>query len=104
MPDGGFEVLAVPITIANGGARDAAVLGLELDVKNLQYRPERPLRGHLRRGAPTSTPRRQCRQKTPFSALVIAGRSAWTGTIVFYPVSYSNRKALTSEGPTFGAL
>jgi hypothetical protein len=35
------------------------------------------------------------RPKTPFSALVIAGRSAWTGTVLFYPVSYSNGKALT---------
>jgi len=26
---------------------------------------------------------------------VIAGRSAWTGTVLFYPVSYSNQKALT---------
>jgi hypothetical protein len=26
---------------------------------------------------------------------VIAGRSAWTGTVLFYPVSYSNGKALT---------
>jgi hypothetical protein len=31
----------------------------------------------------------------PFSALVVAGRSAWTGTVIFYPVSYSNGKALT---------
>ena len=29
---------------------------------------------------------------------MIAGRSAWRGTIVFYPVSYSNGKALTPEG------
>jgi hypothetical protein len=26
---------------------------------------------------------------------VVAGRSAWTGTILFYPVSYSNENALT---------
>jgi hypothetical protein len=26
---------------------------------------------------------------------VIPGRSAWTGTVLFYPVSYSNGKALT---------
>jgi len=26
---------------------------------------------------------------------VIAGRSAWTGTVLFYPVSYGNDKALT---------
>src|SRR5262249_55666170 len=33
-PSGGFEVLAVPVTIANGGARDGAVLSLLLDVTN----------------------------------------------------------------------
>ena len=30
-PDGGFEVLAVPITIANSGAREGAILSLQLD-------------------------------------------------------------------------
>ena len=35
------------------------------------------------------------RTKTPFSAPVVAGRSAWRGTVVFYPVSYSNGIALT---------
>src|SRR5262245_64017167 len=33
-PPGGFEVLAVPVTIANGDARDAAIVALNLDVKN----------------------------------------------------------------------
>jgi hypothetical protein len=94
-PAGGFEVLAVPITIANGGARDAAVLALPFDVKN-------PNTGLTARFAATYTadaayfanPRGK-RPKTPFSALVIAGRSAWRGTVFFYPVSYSNDKALT---------
>jgi hypothetical protein len=98
-PSGGFEVLAVPVTIANGGARDAAVLALQLDVKNLQT-------GLSARFEATYTAEpsyfnpdpKTVRQKAPFSALVIAGRSAWRGTIVFYPVSYSNGKALTPEG------
>src|SRR5215470_15526153 len=34
LPAGGFEVFAVPITIANGGARDGAVLAMQLDVTN----------------------------------------------------------------------
>jgi hypothetical protein len=99
-PARGFEVFAVPITIANGGARDAAVLSLQLDVKN----PETGLSGrfdstytadasyfatHDNQRTGTRRP------KTPFSALVIAGRSAWTGTILFYPVNYSNENALT---------
>jgi hypothetical protein len=96
-PSGGFEVLAVPITIANSGARDGAVLAMQLEAKNLST-------GLMARFAATyavdgnyfaATGRGDKRPKTPFSALVIAGRSAWTGTVVFYPVSYSDERALT---------
>src|SRR5215510_1103070 len=99
-PARGFEVFAVPITIANGGARDAAVLSLQLDVKN----PETGLSGRFESTytadasyfATHDNQRTGTRRpKTPFSALVIAGRSAWTGTILFYPVNYSNENALT---------
>ena len=93
-PAGGFEVFAVPITIANGGARDAAVLALQLDVSNpktgLTARFEATYTADAAYFASTGAKR----PKTPFSALVIAGRSAWTGTVLFYPVSYSNEKAL----------
>jgi hypothetical protein len=101
-PAGGFEVLAVPITIANGGARDAPVLGLQLDVKNpktgLSARFEATYTADAAYFATSDNPRaraRAPRPKTPFSARVIGGRSAWTGTVLFYPVSYSNGKALT---------
>jgi hypothetical protein len=93
-PAGGFEVFAVPVTIANGGARDAAVLSLQLDAVN-------PKTGLAARFEATYTAdgtyfanTGDKRPKTPFSALVIAGRSVWTGTVLFYPVSYSNGKAL----------
>ena len=95
LPAGGFEVLAVPVTIANSGARDGAVLALHLDVKNpktgLTARFEGTYTADAAYFANTGTKR----PKAPFSALVIAGRSAWTGTVLFYPVSYSNGKALT---------
>jgi len=94
-PAGGFEVFAVPVTIANGGARDGAVLSLQLDAVN-------PKTGLAARFEATYTAdgtyfanTGDKRPKTPFSALVIAGRSAWTGTVLFYPMSYSNGKALT---------
>jgi len=94
-PSGGFEVLVVPVTIANGGARDGAVLSLQLDVKNpktgLSARFEATYTADAAYFASTGAKR----PKTPFSALVIAGRSSWTGTVLFYPVSYSNGKALT---------
>jgi hypothetical protein len=94
-PSGGFEVLAVPVTIANGGARDGAVLSLLVDVTNprtgLTARFEATYTADAAYFASTGSKR----PKTPFSALVIAGRTAWTGTVLFYPVSYSNGKALT---------
>jgi hypothetical protein len=94
MPAGGFEVLAIPITIANSGARDAAVLAFQLDVNN-------PKTGLAARFEATYSvdgtyfAKTGARPKAPFSALVIAGRSGWTGTVLFYPVSYSNEKVLT---------
>jgi hypothetical protein len=94
-PAGGFEVLAVPVTLANSGARDGAVLSLQLEAKNpktgLTARFEATYTADAAYFAATGAKR----PKTPFSALVIAGRSAWTGTVLFYPVSYSNEKALT---------
>jgi hypothetical protein len=90
-------VLAVPITIANSGARDGAVLAMQLEAKN-------PSTGLTARFAAiytvdgnyfAATGKGDKRPKTPFSALVIAGRSAWTGTLLFYPVSYSDERALT---------
>jgi hypothetical protein len=94
-PAGGFEVFVVPVTISNGGARDAAVLAMQLDVKNpgtgLTARFEATYTADATYFANTGAKR----SKTPFSALVLAGRSAWTGTVIFYPVSYSNGKALT---------
>jgi len=94
-PPGGFEVLAVPITIANGGARDGAVLALQLDVKNPRTGLAARLEGTYTADGAYFANAGARRPKTPFSALVIAGRSAWTGTVLFYPVSYSNGKSLT---------
>jgi hypothetical protein len=95
LPAGGFEVLAVPVTIANSGARDGAVLALHLDVKNPKTGLTARFEGTYTADAAYFANTGAKRPKAPFSALVIAGRSAWTGTVLFYPVSYSNGKALT---------
>jgi hypothetical protein len=94
-PDGGFEVLAVPVTIANSGARDGAVLALQLDVKNLSTGLTARFEATYTVDATYFAAKGDRRPKTPFSALVIAGRTAWTGTVLFYPVSYSDQRALT---------
>ena len=94
--DGSLEQSDVPHVdrSANGGARDAPILALHLDVSNpktgLTARFEATYTADAAYFASTGAKR----PKTPFSALVIAGRSAWTGTVLFYPVSYSNEKAL----------
>ena len=95
LPAGGFEVLAMPITIANSGARDGPVLALHLDAKNPKTGLTARFEGTYTADAAYFANTGAKRPKTPFSALVIAGRSAWTGTVLFYPVSYSNDKALT---------
>jgi len=94
-PDGGFEVLAVPITIANSGARDGPVVGLQLDVKNLQTGLIGRFEATYAVDGSYFAAKGDKRPKTPFSALVVAGRSSWTGTVLFYPVSYSDARALT---------
>jgi hypothetical protein len=94
-PAGGFEVFAVPVTIANGGARDAAVLSMQLDATNPRTGLAARFEGTYTADGTYFANTGDKRPKTPFSALVIPGRSAWTGTVLFYPVSYSNGKALT---------
>jgi len=95
-PPGGFEVLAVPVTIANGGARDGTVLSLQLDVKNPKTGLTARFESTYTADATYFVADAAKRPRTPFSALVIAGRSSWTGTVLFYPVSYGNGKALMS--------
>jgi hypothetical protein len=94
-PAGGFEMLAVPVTIANSGARDAAVLSLQFDAKNPKTGLSARFEATYTADAAYFAAGGAKRPKMPFSALVIPGRSAWTGTVIFYPVSYSNGKALT---------
>ena len=94
-PAGGFEVLAIPVTIANSGARDAAVLSLQLDAVNARTGLSARFESTYTTDGSYFSSTSDKRPRTPFSALVIAGHSAWSGTVLFYPSSYSNGKALT---------
>lgn len=89
---GGYEVLAVPVTIANSGARDAAVLALQIDAKNeTTGKAARFDAAYMADAAYFATPDKAKRPKTPFAALVVAGRSAWSGTVLFYSDEFKNR-------------
>jgi len=95
---GGYEVLAVPVTIANSGARDAAVLSLQLDAKNPETGETARFGAAYTAGGEYFAPNRgessSGRPRTPFPALVVAGRSAWSGTVLFYAADYTKPKLI----------
>lgn len=83
------EVLAVPITIANTGARDGAVLSLLLQVKNLATGKEKIFKSAYTAdaqffGARDDVASRLKRPKVPFAPLSISARGVFSGTILFY--------------------
>ena len=88
-PYGSYEVLAVPVTIANGGARDGAVLSLQLEVKNAATSQTARFKSAYMAdaqyfGGRDDVGTRLKRPKLPFAPLSIAGRGAFTGTVLFY--------------------
>jgi hypothetical protein len=91
---GGYEVLAVPVTIANGGARDGAVVSMRLDAKDpetgktARFYAAYTVDARYFAGSGNSAER----PKTPFAALAIAGRSSWSGTVLFYSADYKQEK------------
>lgn len=97
-PYGSYEVVAIPLTIQNSGARDAAILSLTLDVKNASGPSDRFISAFTADaqyfGGRDDVAQRLKRPKTPFAPLSIAGRSAYTGTILFYPPEYKEQRLL----------
>lgn len=95
---GGYEVLAVPVTIANSGARDAAVMSLQLDAKNPETGDSARFGAAYTAGGEYFAANRgessSGRPRTPFAALVVAGRTAWSGTILFYAADYKKPKLI----------
>jgi hypothetical protein len=98
-PWGGYEVIAVPITIANSGARDGAVITLELDVKNLDTdKVEKFTSAYTADaqyfGGSDDVSRRIKRPKLPFAPISINGRGAYAGTILFYSPDGRDQKLI----------
>ncbi|MET0652246.1 MAG: hypothetical protein ABWY63_06985 [Hyphomicrobiaceae bacterium] len=90
---GDTELFAIPVTIANDGARSAAVLSIELEVQNLKTNATKRyysafLGEHPREA---TTPNRQ------FAPLSIAGRGLFSDTVRFYPAGVQP-KLVDAEG------
>ena len=94
--DGGgdTEVFAIPVTVANSGARSAAVVSMELEVQNLKTNTTKRyvsafLGEHPREAAATN------RQFAPVS---IPGRGVFTETVRFYPAGDALPKLVDDKG------
>lgn len=103
------EIFAVPVTIANQGARDGAVLSLDLRVKAEQGGMEREFYSAYtvdgsyfvppgRFDPNTRSFERVDRPKTPFAPISVAGRGTYTGTILFYNKGSAWPKLVTEKG------
>jgi hypothetical protein len=94
--DGGgdTELFAIPITIANEGARSGTVISMQLDVQNLTTNATKRyysafLGEHPREA---TTPNRQ------FAPLSIAGHAVFTETVRFYPAGNPLPKLVDAAG------
>ncbi|MCH9766081.1 MAG: hypothetical protein K0U34_08835 [Alphaproteobacteria bacterium] len=102
-PNGSFEVLVVPITVANSGARDGIVSSLQLTVRNVETKRERTFAASFFAEPGYFSTKEDYREgktrpKTPFAPLTVAGRSGYSGTVLFYPREYSEDRVVAAAG------
>lgn len=98
-PYGGYEVFVVPVTIANTGAQDGAVISMRLDVKNTQTGNAEAFPAAYTADAsyfagrdnPTDRTRRP---KSPFAPLSISGRGRFSGTVLFYIADVKDQRVV----------
>ena len=104
-----MEIVAVPITIANNGARDGAVVEVLLSVTNLNSNKTKEFTstyfadayyfvGSDNYNIATKKFERKVRPKVPFAPLSVAGRSAYTGTVLFYTTGEEFPKLVDNKG------
>ncbi|MCZ7593579.1 MAG: hypothetical protein M5U16_00680 [Hyphomicrobium sp.] len=77
-----FEVIAVPVTLANEGARTATVLAMELVATDA--RSKQTKRFYAADFGRWSMERTRAGAYEPFAPLSLAGRSSRTETVLFY--------------------
>jgi hypothetical protein len=101
-PWGSYEVLVIPVTLANRGARYGTVLTLSLDVKNLTTNQSKRFKSTYTADANWFGGRDDVsanirRPKVPFAPVSVAGRGAFTGTLLFYPADDPEKKVVDSN-------
>jgi hypothetical protein len=94
--DGGgdTELFAIPITIANEGARSGTVISMELEVQNLKTSATKRYYSAFL----GEHPREATALNRQFAPLSIAGHAVFTDTVRFYPVGSALPRVVDSEG------
>lgn len=98
-PYGSYEVLVVPITIANTGAQDGAVVSMRLNVRNTGSGQTEVFPASFTADANyfagrDNVPERMRRPKAPFAPLSIAGRGRFSGTVLFYMSDFKEQRVV----------
>ncbi len=89
-PWGSDEVLVIPMTVTNSGARDGAVISLEMDLKNTVSGAVEQFSSSYTAdasyfGSVDDVSANKHRPKMPFTPIVVSGRTTFSGTVLFYP-------------------
>ncbi len=101
-PYGSYEVLIIPVTLSNRGARDGTVLTLALDVKNLTSNQSKRFKSTFAADPSWFSGRDDLtanlrRPKVPFAPVSVAGHGAFTGTLLFYPVDDPEKRVVDAK-------
>ncbi len=108
-PWGSYEVFVVPVTIKNSGAQDGAVMSMKLELANAETGQKDVFESAYTAdvtwfsGSDNVTNRTK-RPKSPFSPISIAGRSAWSGTVLFYSAEAREKKVAEPKSQVSGWL
>jgi len=94
--DGGgdTELFAIPLTIANEGARSGTVISMELEVQNLKTNATKRYYSAFL----GEHPREATALNRQFAPLSIAGHAVFTETVRFYPIGSALPRLVDSEG------
>jgi hypothetical protein len=91
---GDIELFAIPITIANDGARTGTVLSIELEAESLKDKKSKRYYSAFL----GEHPRNADALNRQFAPLSIAGRGTFTETVRFYPIGNPLPKLVEEEG------
>lgn len=107
----GTEIFVIPITVANHGSRDGAVVDFKMTVMEggktkgktavysaRYFADEDYFAGANTINKNTKQPEKRERPKSPFAPISVSGHTAYSNTILFYPADEDRNQLITQGG------